>query len=81
MQHKHLTHANFHPELCDPPGDFQLDRQLCCHCTLQSILVPSELLLDLTLAVVLHDLGAVADEKLGVDKAIDLIPYGLAISC
>lgn len=48
-----------------------------CGGTCQSSLILGQLLRDLAVAVVIYDLGAVANEQLGVDQAVDFVPYGL----
>lgn len=58
------------------------DGQLCCRSTSQSSFVLGELLGNLAVAVILHDLGAVSDEKLWVDQAVDVVPCWLKfLSC
>jgi hypothetical protein len=43
----------------------------------ERLLVLGQLLRHLAVAVVVDDLGAVADEQLGVDEAVNLVPDGL----
>ena len=54
-----------------------LNRQLRRRRLVQHLLVLAQLLRHLALAVILDNLGAVADKQLGVDQAVDFVPDGL----
>lgn len=60
--------------LCRLLSDGQLRRRGL----VQRLLVPGQLGRHLAVAVVLDDLGAVADEQLGVNQAVNVVPDGLA---
>lgn len=53
-----------------------LNRKLSSRSLIQRLLVVSQLGGDLAVAVILDNLGAVADKQLGVDKAVDIAPDG-----
>ena len=55
----------------------RLDRKLRCQGQVERLLVLGQLLRHLAVAVIFDDLGAVADEQLGVNQAVDLVPDGL----
>lgn len=54
-----------------------LDRELGRRGLVKGLLVLGELLRHLAVAVVVDDLGAVANEQLGVDQAVNVVPDGL----
>lgn len=57
------------------PG--RLDRELSCQGSVERFLVLGQLLRHLSVAVVLDNLGAVANEQLGVYQAVNFVPDGL----
>ena len=60
-----------------PVFGFYLERDLRCGSAREGILILGESLLNLAGAVVLDNLGAVANEESGVDEAVDIVPDGL----